>query len=160
MEIIRYQEQYKQQFIDMNKHWIKKFFKIEPHDLEQLDQVENHLEQGAMVFFAIEDQQVLATAMILRLEDNTWEICKFATNEQFQGTGTGTKVFQACLDYAIENHADKVVIYSNQQLKPALHIYQKFGFKEVPVTVSDYERVDYQAELNVRNFLKDLEYPL
>lgn len=159
MKIIRYQEQYKQLFIDMNKNWINKLFKIEQHDLEQLDQVENYLEQGAMAFFAVENEQVLATCMVLRLEHNTWEICKFTTNEQFQGKGAGTKVFQACLDYAIENQADKIVLYSNKKLKPALHIYQKFGFKEVPVTIDDYEsgRCDYQAELTVSDFLKNRE---
>lgn len=33
MKVIRYDKQYKQEFIDLNKHWIDKFFKIEPHDL-------------------------------------------------------------------------------------------------------------------------------
>lgn len=147
MKIIEYNEIYKNDFIELNKNWIQKYFTIEEHDLEQLDNVEHYLSEGAMIFFAVEDEQVLSTCMVLQLQPNIWEICKFATNEKFKGKGAGKAVFQATIDYAIKNGAKKIVIYSNQSLKPAIHIYQSFGFKEVPVDIDDYDRCDYQAEM-------------
>lgn len=48
--------------------------------------------------------------------------------------------------YYIEHGAKKIVLYSNQTLKPALHIYKSFGFKEVDVDIDDYERAYFQAE--------------
>lgn len=150
MKVIEYDSRYKEAFVSLNKHWIEKFFKIEAHDLEQLDHVEQLIEEGAMVFFIVENQQVLSTCMVLELEPNVWEICKFATNEQFQGKGAGRKIFQKAIDYASAHGAEKIVIYSNQLLKPALHLYQSFGFKEVPVDIEEYDRCDYQAELIIK----------
>lgn len=152
MKIIPYDAKYKQDFVNLNKRWIQKFFKLEPHDLEQLNNIEAELKQGAMIFFALDDDgNVLSTCMAAPLaEIDTWEIAKFATNEQFQGQGAGKAVFKAAMAYAEkEKHAKKLVIYSNQSLKPALHIYQAFGFREVPVTIDAYARCDYQAELFV-----------
>jgi ribosomal protein S18 acetylase RimI-like enzyme len=147
MQVMRYKEKYKQDFIDLNKRWFEKFFKIEPHDLEQLKNVETYIEQGGMIFFAIEDDHVLSTCMVTELQPKVWEICKFATNEKFQGRGAGKIVFTEAINYAKEQGAKKIVIYSNKNLKTALHIYQLFGFNEVPVDIDDYERCDYQAEL-------------
>lgn len=107
MKVIRYDKQYKQEFIDLNKHWIDKFFNIEPHDLEQLENVAHYLEQGGMIFFAIDGEQVLSTCMVIELQPDIWEICKFATNEKFQGKGADKAVFAAALDYAKDKLAKK-----------------------------------------------------
>lgn len=40
-----------------------------------------------------------------------------------------------------------IVLYSHTSLQPAIHIYEKFNFKEVPVTNTEYARCNYQAEL-------------
>lgn len=149
MYVTRYQEKFKDEFIKLNKSWIEKFFALESHDLEQLDHIEDYLNQGAMIYFGIEEEQVLSTCMAVQLEEGVWEICKFATNEKFQGKGAGKAVFKASIGYAIEQGAQKIVIYSNHILKPAIHIYQSFGFNEVPVTIDDYQRCNYQAELMV-----------
>ncbi|AYW46842.1 GNAT family N-acetyltransferase [Tetragenococcus koreensis] len=146
MEIICYEEKFKDDFVKLNKNWIEKYFKIEPHDIEQLTNAEKYIEQGDMIFFAVENGQVISTCLSSRLHNNVWEIAKFASNEHFKGKGAGKLVFKAGMDYAIKNGAEKIVLYSNQILKPALHIYDRFGFKEVPVDIDDYERCDYQAE--------------
>lgn len=41
-------------------------------------------------------------------------------------------------------------------MKTALHVYQLFGFNEVPVDIDDYERYDYQAELLLNEYLLTL----
>lgn len=107
MKVIEYEKKYKKDFIELNKNWIQKYFTIEEHDLEQLDNVEHYLSEGAMIFFAVEDEQILSTCMALQLESNVWEICKFATNEKYKGRGAGKAVFQAAMDYAIKNKAKK-----------------------------------------------------
>jgi len=151
MEIIRYEERFKQKFIAMNKSWIQEYFTLEAHDLEQLKDIDKLMADGAMIYFAVENEEVLSTCMASPIKNETWEICKFATNKNAQGKGAGKAVFKASLDYAIENEAKKVVVYSNHSLKPALHIYHSFGFKEVPVDIDDYDRCNYQAELVVGN---------
>jgi hypothetical protein len=36
--------------------------------------------------------------------------------------------------------AEKVVIETNSALKPAVHIYEKYGFKSVPIEKTDFAR--------------------
>ncbi|MFR5431659.1 MAG: hypothetical protein ACLTLI_10375 [Clostridia bacterium] len=63
----------------------------------------------------------------------------------------GKCVFKACMDYALENGANKLTILSNSILKPALHIYEKYGFYEIPIdNTHHYKRVDIQFEYTAK----------
>lgn len=147
MEIVKYQKKYEKSFIELNKAWVEKFFVMEKEDYEILDHVEDFLEKGGMIFFAVEGEQVLATCMVIPSSEKVWEICKLAADENYQGNGAGSAVFKACMDYAIERGAEKLTLISNHILKPALHIYKKFGFENVEVDRGDeYARCDVQCE--------------
>lgn len=147
MEIVPYRKEYEKDFIELNTCWIEKYFTMEAEDLEILNHVEDFLNQGAMIFFAVEENTVLATCMVTPFGNHVWEICKLAANEQSQGKGAGSAVFKACMNYAIEQGAEKLTLISNHILKPALHIYEKFGFQRVPVDrTGEYTRCDVQCE--------------
>ncbi len=95
---------------------------------------------------------MLATCMTAPLENGVWEILKLAADGQYTGTGAGSAVFRACMDYAIGQGARKLTLISNRQLKPALHIYRKFEFQEVPLkkTYWGYDRADIEFEYLVK----------
>lgn len=147
MEIVPYREEYEKDFIALNTAWVEKFFVMEPEDREILYHVKDFLQKGSMIFFAVEDQVVLATCMVIPSGNDTWEICKLAADERAQGRGAGSAVFQSCMEYAIAHGAKKLTLISNHILKPALYIYEKFGFYHVPVDRGDeYARCDVQCE--------------
>lgn len=147
MKIIEYQENYKKDFIALNTAWIEKYFVMEQEDRDILYHAEDFLQKGGMIYFAIEGDEVLATCMVYPFDDNVWELCKLATNEKYQGHGAGTAVFKACMDYAIKHGAKKLTLISNHILEPALHIYKKFNFQNVPISRKDeYDRTDVQCE--------------
>lgn len=52
MEIIPYKSEYKNDFIQLNRAWIEKFFKIEQADIDMLEHIEEYITKGAMVYFA------------------------------------------------------------------------------------------------------------
>ena len=148
MEIIEYTEKYKQDFIDLNIAWIDRFFTPEQADYDILNHVDSLLDSGSMIYFAVEDGRVLATCMAMPLGNDVWELCKLAANGQYTGIGAGSAVFKASMDYAVSRGAKKITLISNSRLKPALHIYQKFGFREVPLNKAywGYERADIEFE--------------
>lgn len=147
MGIIPYEKKYEPAFIALNTAWVEKFFVMEQEDLDILCHVTDLLQSGAMIFFAVEDEEVLAVCMVVPFGDNVWEMCKMAAREDRQGSGAGSAVFQACMDYAVSHGAEKLTLISNHILKPALHIYEKFGFRQVPLCRGDeYERADVQYE--------------
>lgn len=148
MEIISHKKQYLNDFKQLNIAWLERFFWVEPCDQEQIDNVESIIEQGGMVHFALEQGEVVATCMTMPLDNGSWEMCKFAARNQYTGTGAGSAVFKASMDFALDHGAQRLVLISCRSLKPALHIYRKFGFKEIPLQKEYWgaEKADIQME--------------
>lgn len=146
MEILQYREKFKDRFAELNLAWIEKYFEVEEEDRKILSHPETFLDKGAMIYFAAEEENMIACCMVLPLADNVWELCKFATDENYRGRGAGSAVFAACMDYAIKKGAKKIVLDSNHILTAALRIYEKFGFNRIPTDSSEYRRTDVQYE--------------
>lgn len=149
MKVVPYDEKYKEDFIEMNKHWISEMFVIEDEDLAVLNNIESALESGGQIFFAIDDEEnVLACCMIAPLPNGEWEIEKFCARGMYTGTGAGTACLKACMNYAREKCVEKIVIVTNTKCEQAIHLYRKFGFIEVPVDKKKfpYERANIAFE--------------
>ncbi len=147
MELVQFEERFRQAFIDFNTDWIvTNFGKLEPHDLETFDKIDEELRNGAMIFFAIENDIPLACCMSMPMEGDTWEICKLGSNKNMPHKGAGTLVFKAAMEWAQKHGAKRLFILSNSRLKPALHIYEKHGFKEIKLDDYGYERGDIAFE--------------
>lgn len=147
MEIIEYQPEYKQDFIDFNTAWIvDNFGFLEKEDMETFDRIDEELAVGAMIYFAVEDGVALATCMAKPMKGGTWEICKLGSNKFRPHPGCGSAVFQAAMQWAIDHGAKKLFILSNSKLKPAIHIYEKNGFHEIKLDDYEYVRGDIAFE--------------
>ena len=147
MELVQFEERFRQAFIDFNTDWIvTNFGKLEPHDLETFEKIDEELRNGAMIFFAIENDIPLACCMSMPMEGDTWEICKLGSNKNMPHKGAGSLVFKAAMGWAQEHGAKRLFILSNSRLKPALHIYEKHGFKEIKLDDYGYERGDIAFE--------------
>ena len=133
MKIIPYEKKYRKTFVDLNTAWLERFYTVEPFDQDTMDRVEELIADGTMVYFAVEGEKVLATCMAMPLSNSVWELCKLAAVDQYTGTGAGSAVFETCMKYAIDHGAKKLSLISCRALKPAIHIYEKFGFREVPL---------------------------
>lgn len=148
MKIIPFEEKYRQDFIDFNTDWIvSNFGLIEEHDKETFEKIDAEIEAGAMIFFAVENDVALATCMATPMkEENTWELCKLGSNKNVLHKGAGSAVFQAAMQWALAHGAERLFILSNRKLKPALHIYEKYGFKEIKLDNYEYVRGDIAFE--------------
>lgn len=150
MKVIPFEEKYRQDFIDFNTEWIvTNFGFLEEHDKETFAAIDDRLKEGAMIFFAVEDGVALATCMATPMEGATWEICKLGSNGKFPHKGAGSAVFEAAMKWALGHGAQRLFIISNSKLKPAIHIYEKFGFKEIKLKDYEYIRGDIAFEYKV-----------
>lgn len=150
MKIVTYDKKYKNDFIEMNKLWILEMFVLEDEDLRVLNNVDQLVEQGAEIFFAVDDDDIpLACCMIEPLQNGEWEIAKFCARGMYTGTGAGSACLKACIDFAKEKGIEKLVIVSNRKCEKAVRLYRKFGFKEVPVDKEKFpfERADIAFEM-------------
>ena len=141
MKIITYDAKYKDKFIEYNKDWIIENFEcLEKEDEETFENIEKDIENGAMIYFSIEEDEVLATCMSKPMQHDTWEICKLASNKYRSHKGCGSAVFEAAMNWAIDHGGKKILLFTNKKLKPAIHIYEKFGFKEIKLDNYGYAR--------------------
>lgn len=63
-----------------------------------------------------------------------------------QGKNIGFHLGKAALEWAKAQGADKVILYSNNLLAPAIALYRKMGFKEIPMECGTYDRCDIKME--------------
>ena len=147
MQIIPYDARYKQAFIQFNTDWITEHFGgLEPEDYEIFSHIEDEIKNGSMIFFGVENDTALATCMAKPLENDTWEICKLGSNKKVPHAGCGSAVFKAAHDWAAAHGAKRIFLISNSKLKPALHIYEKYGFHEVILDDYEFDRGDIAFE--------------
>lgn len=141
MKVIPFIEKYRQDFIDINTNWIvSNFGALEEHDIESFKSIDEQMQAGAMIFFAVENDTVLATCMTAPMEGSTWEICKLGANKNVPHKGAGSAVFEMSMKWALSHGAERLFIVTNTKLKTALHIYEKYGFKEIKLMDYGYAR--------------------
>lgn len=151
IEIIGFNKKYSRYFTSLNIAWLKKYFMVEPVDHEMLSDPKKYIiDKGGYIFFAKVDKKIAGTFALMKVEEDIYELSKMAVDASFQGKNIGNKMLEFCLEEGRRLHAKKIILYSNTKLGPAIHLYKKFGFKEVRLTHSDYERANIKMELNLK----------
>ncbi|NJW51391.1 GNAT family N-acetyltransferase [Salinimicrobium oceani] len=149
MEIISFEPRYAKDFKDLNIEWLEKFFWVEPHDEEVLGQPEKYIiKPGGNIFFVREEENILATVALMKMDTGVFELTKMAVTPAARGKNIGQQLMKHTLDYAKNRGWSKLVIYSSRKLHNALHIYEKYGFREIPIEANNpYARGDIKMEL-------------
>lgn len=147
VNIIAYSEALREHLRTLNEEWLEKYFKLEDIDVVQLGNPQGEiLDKGGHIFYAAVKDDVLGTASLLRINDREYELGKMAVTEKAQGFGLGNILMRHCLQQARKLGIEKLVLYSNTKLAPAIHIYKKFGFGEVPLEPGHYERANIKMQ--------------
>lgn len=148
VKLIDFQEQYAKDFSDINLEWLEKYFYVEDYDLEILSNPEKFiLDPGGYIFFALVDEKVAGTVALIKRE-GVYELSKMGVKPQFQGLGIGNKLMDFCIEFSKKQGWKRIFLDSNRKLTPAITLYQKSGFKEIPVPEdTPYERCNIRMEL-------------
>ena len=154
IEIVDYKEEWSDFFTFSNLAWIKKYFIVEPEDEEILFNPRKYiLENEGFIFFARINNETAGTFALIRAPEYknelVYELSKMAVSENFQGQHVGHTMIEFCLKKAKELHADKVILHTNKKLEAAIHLYKKFGFKEVPLSNAIYKRSNIKMEIDI-----------
>lgn len=149
--VVRYREEYRDAFERLNREWIELYFVLEPADQETLgDPQRKILDPGGQVFFVLDRGEVQGTCAVLRHSTDECEIAKMAVARAARGRGYGDLLMVSCLDFAREIGSRRVVIVSNTVLSPAIQLYRKHGFVQVPLARDGrYRRANIRLELDL-----------
>jgi ribosomal protein S18 acetylase RimI-like enzyme len=135
----------------LNLEWLKKYFKVEPKDEIVLSDPQGQIiDKGGMIFYAKYNDEIVGTVSLIKIDNTTFELSKMAVTDGVQGLGIGKKLMLHCLAVAEAKGMEKLILYSNRKLLSAIHLYEKFGFVEVPLEDGVYERADIKMERIIR----------
>ena len=155
IEIVDFQNKYKEYFKSLNEEWITNFFEIEENDTKYLNNPEKLIiEKGGAIKFALLNNQVVGTCALVKIDHNSYELAKMAVSPKAQGKKIGYYLGIEILKQAKKLGAEKVILLSNKKLGPAINLYKKLGFKEVEISKEDadaYKRVDIRMEINLQD---------
>ena len=150
VQIVDYSPEFAADFKRLNHEWIEKYFELEAADHQSLNHPdEKILQPGGHIYMALLDGQIVGTCAVIKRNANTYELAKMAVTETARGNGIGWLLGQAAIHKARELGAKMLFLESNTVLEPAIHLYQKLGFRKVVTEPSPYERCNIQMELQL-----------
>lgn len=150
IHIVPYTAELATHFGALNMAWLSKYFTVEPWDELVLSQPQNYvIDKGGAIYFAQIEDEIVGTFALIATAEKEYELSKMAVAEQHRGKKIGNVMLAFCLQEAKRLGADKLILFSNTVLEPAIHLYKKFGFKQVPLGNSTYVRSDIKMEIDL-----------
>ncbi|TLP77607.1 GNAT family N-acetyltransferase [Maribacter sp. ACAM166] len=149
--IVPYESKHAICFKELNLAWIKEHFQVEAMDIELLENCESSiLNKGGFIFIGLWDNKPVGCFSLQKHAEGHFELGKMAVNTSHQGLHIGQKMLAFAIDFGKNKNWRKIDLYSSTKLNTALHIYEKFGFKKVPLedTIT-YLRSDIKMELTL-----------
>ncbi|WP_163379926.1 GNAT family N-acetyltransferase [Cyclobacterium sp. SYSU L10401] len=134
-------------FLSINREWIEKYFAMEPFDKAQLQNPQETLiNQGGEVLFAEWKGEIVGTVGLKNGGNRQYELIKMGVLPKARGQKIGWMLGKAALDWSKKQGAEKVLLYSNSILVPAIALYRSLGFREIPMEPGTYQRCDIKME--------------
>jgi len=147
IEIIEFTDELSEPIKTLNDEWLERYFRVEESDIMSLSDPKKYIiDKGGFIYYASLHGNIVGTVSLIKKTDNIYELGKMAVTHSAQGYGIGKRLIEHCLTIAKQKRISKLVLYSNTQLKSAMHLYKTYGFKEVPLEDTLYERADIKME--------------
>ncbi|MBK6748504.1 MAG: GNAT family N-acetyltransferase [Pyrinomonadaceae bacterium] len=150
-EVIGFDERFARKFADLNYEWIEKAYTVEEHDREILDHpVEQIIEPGGQIFFAMVDGEPAGTVALIEMGENAFELAKMAVSPEHRGLGLSNLLMDACIEYSRAKGKNSIILESNTKQVAAIGLYRKYGFVETPLDPnSQFVRANIRMELAI-----------
>ena len=150
VEIINFEHGYAADFKRLNVEWLDKYELSEPADISMLENYQTEiLDTGGVIFLAKAGEAIVGSAALIQENPGIFELAKMGVSSTFQGKGISKLLLEKCLDEAKKMGAKKLYLVSNSKLTTALSLYEKYGFKHVPVIDNHYSNADVRMEISV-----------
>ncbi len=91
---------------------------------EQEDMIDKYIDSGDM--FILDDNGVKAECIVVKLNENEYELKNIAVNPEFQGQGYGKQL----IDFLFEHYHGKVMYVGTGESLLTIPFYKKSGFIE------------------------------
>ena len=149
IEVISYNKKFSEDFYTLNKLWIEESWSLEDSDKEDLLKPEKIIDKGGQIFFAVSNGKAVGTVAMIPSFKNRFELAKMTVKSQFRGKGIANSLMDKCIQFAKEKKAKEIFLISNDSLKIARNLYDKYGFIEVELDSKKYRRGNVKMTLQI-----------
>ena len=151
LTIVPYKSNFAENFKELNLAWINAYFKVEDKDIELLEKSEiSIIGKGGYIFMALWNDVPVGCFALLKQSPSAYELSKMAVAETYRGLKIGQHMLSYAIEFGKKNSWKSIFLYSSTKLYTALHIYKKFGFKQVALENNQsYLRSDIKMDLTL-----------
>lgn len=133
MNIIVYKNKNKKQVINLLKNiFINLGFEFNlkkiDNDLENIREI--YFKEHGKFWILTVDDRIIGT-IALKPSDGFYELKRFFILEEYRGKGYGNSALKYVLEYARQKGINKICLDAHNKLDVAIHLYRKYGFKEI-----------------------------
>ena len=149
VEIVQFKDKHANDFYQLNRQWLEKYFYVEELDEKILSNpIEHIVNPGGFIIMARLNNEIVGTVALMVNNGKQLELTKMAVSPNYQGLGIGEKLAEAAIQQFEATDFEQLYLESNRQLVPALNLYNKLGFKEqeCPFKQPHYSRADIYME--------------
>lgn len=134
VQILHFEDRHQADFERLNRAWIEKYFVPEPPDERQFAAPRAEIiEPGGAILIAERAGVAVGTVALMKHgDDDNFELGKMAVAESERRNGIGAALMEAAIDEARRRGARAITLFSNTKLVPAMRLYEKFGFEQIP----------------------------
>jgi GNAT superfamily N-acetyltransferase len=128
------------QFRDINAEWIEAMFRLEDTDRDVLDNPRARIiESGGVILFVEAIGLGIVGACALQKTGATgYELTKMGVRESARGMKAGEFLLTAVIERAKSLGADPLYLLTNGRCEPAIHLYEKLGFRHDADIMAQY----------------------
>ncbi len=146
--IVPYEKKFQPYFECFNRQWIETLFVMEPVDEFVLQHPETAIiEPGGAILMALYDGNIAGTVALRKISEHVYEFTKMAVDEKFRRLGIAESLSYASFEKARKLGATSIILYSNTKNGGAIKLYEKLGFKHLPVENDVYKRANVKMAI-------------
>lgn len=134
MEIIRYNDKYKQQVIDLILHIQNDEAKINLPIESQPDLLDIHEyydKNGGGFWIAVENGEVIGTFAFMNYDDGNAVLKKFFVRADWRSKKIGLALYRTVMEYLIKNGYKQALLDTPSVAKASHRFYEKAGFMRI-----------------------------
>ena len=153
--IVDFRPEHQPWFEKFNRAWIEELFQMEPLDEWVLMHPDKAiLEGGGAILMAEYDGVPAGTVGLRRVDEDTVEFTKMAVDINFRRKGIAEMLCYASFKKAAELGVGKIILYSNTKNAVAIKMYEKVGFRHIPVEQGVYKRANVKMMISTATALE------
>ncbi len=94
----------------------------------------NYFENGGIFLVMLDDEKIICTGAVRRLEDETCELKRLWLLTEYHGQGLGYRMLQELLSFSREKGYKRIRLETDAVAQSrAVEFYKRIGFHEIPI---------------------------